>query len=97
VTVELFWLPLGAGGRCVRLNGRAFEALSARRTHRARCDLYHSALIVDNYAIEMAPVWNERTADRGVVAEVRSATAASAAGSCSATRSAAGPTAASPT
>ena len=37
------------------------------------CDLYHSALEVQldpsDYVIEMAPVWNERTKDRGVVAE----------------------------
>jgi hypothetical protein len=69
MTVELYWLPLGAGGSCVRSSGRVFEALTARREHRARCHLYHSALLVDGHAIEMAPVWNERTADRGVVAE----------------------------
>jgi len=69
VTVELFWLPLGAGGRSVRLNGRVFEACSAWHEHRPRCDLYHSALVVGSYAIEMAPVWNDRAADRGVVAE----------------------------
>ena len=28
--VDLYWLPLGAGGRSVRLNGRVFEALAAR-------------------------------------------------------------------
>jgi hypothetical protein len=68
VTVELYWLPLGAGGHCVRLNGRAFEALSAWHERRAARDLYHSALLVGEHAIEMAPVWNERAADRGVVA-----------------------------
>jgi hypothetical protein len=71
--VNLCWLPLGAGGHCVRLNGRAFEAVSARRQHRRPCDLYHSALEVtlgaDLYVIEMAPVWSERTPERGVVAE----------------------------
>jgi hypothetical protein len=69
LTVDLYWLPLGAGGRCVRLNGRAFEAVSARRHHRAPRDLYHSALRVGEYAIEMAPVWNERARQRGVVTE----------------------------
>jgi hypothetical protein len=71
--VDLYWLPLGAGGHCVRINGRIFEALSARAQRRDPCDLYHSALEVQlgpaNYVIEMAPVWNDRTKERGVVAE----------------------------
>jgi hypothetical protein len=71
--VNLYWLPLGAGGHCVRLNGRAFEALSARRQRRDPYDLYHSALEIQlgpaRYVIEMAPVWNERAKERGVVAE----------------------------
>ena len=68
MTVELYWLPLGAGGHCVRLNGRVFEAASAWRERRAPCALYHSALLVDDCAIEMAPVWNDPAHDRGVVA-----------------------------
>ena len=28
--VDLYWLPLGAGGHFVRLNGRVFEAVAAR-------------------------------------------------------------------
>jgi hypothetical protein len=44
--VDLFWLPLGAGGRSVRLNGRVFEAVASRLQHRPVCDLYHSALEV---------------------------------------------------
>ena len=28
--VHLYWLPLGAGGHSVRLNGRVYEALAAR-------------------------------------------------------------------
>ena len=71
--MNLYWLPLGAGGHCVRLNGLIFESISARMQHRARFDLYHSALEValgpTRYVIEMAPVWNERTEDRGVVSE----------------------------
>jgi hypothetical protein len=71
--VHLYWLPLGAGGHCVRLNGLVFEALYARTHHRKPCDLYHSALEVRlgavRQVIEMAPVWNERTENRGVVAE----------------------------
>lgn len=71
--VDLYWLPLGAGGHCVRLNGLVFETLSARIERRERYDLYHSALEVQvaaaRYVIEMAPVWNERAKKRGVVAE----------------------------
>jgi hypothetical protein len=70
--VELYWLPLGAGGRFVRLNGRIFEWFAARLQHRDRCDLYHSALDVrvpeGHFVIEQAPAWSE-TGERGVVAE----------------------------
>ena len=45
--VDLYWLPLGAGGWFVRLNGKAYEALVAFRDGRARRDLYHSALVVE--------------------------------------------------
>src|SRR3954454_20139281 len=71
--VDVYWLPLGAGGRSVRFNGLVFEAVAARVRHRTRCDLYHSALEVrlgqERYVIEMAPAWNERTGRRGVVVE----------------------------
>jgi hypothetical protein len=72
--VDLYWLPLGAGGvRCVRWSGRAFEAIVARRHRREACDLYHSALEVrlgdDRFVIEMAPVWGNSQPDRGVVGE----------------------------
>jgi len=71
--VDLYWLPLGAGGRSVRFNGLVFEAIAARLQHRTRSDLYHSALEVrvgsHRYVIEMAPVWNEQVSDRGVVSE----------------------------
>ena len=64
---------LGAGGHSVRFNGVVFEAISARLQHRASSDLYHSALEVRlgqaRYTIEMAPVWNERAKERGVVCE----------------------------
>ena len=36
--VDLYWIPLGAGGHYVRLNGRIFEAIDAARRRRARCD-----------------------------------------------------------
>lgn len=71
--VDLYWLPLGAGGRFVRFNGRLYEAILASVQHRERQDLYHSALEVGlaekRYVIEMAPVWNERSMERGSVSE----------------------------
>jgi hypothetical protein len=42
--VDLYWLPLGAGGHFVRLNGRLYEAVAARLQRRRARDLYHSAL-----------------------------------------------------
>jgi hypothetical protein len=44
--IDLYWLPLGAGGRSVRWNGRIFEWVAARLDRRDPCDLYHSALEV---------------------------------------------------
>jgi hypothetical protein len=71
--VDLYWLPLGAGGHVVRRCGRLYERWSARRGHRAPSDLYHCALMVcldgTTYAVEMGPVWNVADAGRGVVAE----------------------------
>ena len=70
--VELYWLPLGAGGHFVRLNGRVFEAVSARMEHRPACDIYHSALQVhvesDTWVIEQTPVPDLSGENRGVVA-----------------------------
>jgi hypothetical protein len=71
--VDLYWLPLGAGGRSVRLNGRIFEAVAAQLEKRPTRDLYHSALEVTvpegRFVIEMAPAWDRNGASRGVVAE----------------------------
>jgi hypothetical protein len=71
--VDLNWLPLGAGGHSVRLNGRVFEAVAARLQRRAPCDLYHSAHVVNvpegRFVIEQAPVGASDGAERGVVAE----------------------------
>jgi hypothetical protein len=74
MTVDLYWLPLGAGGSpVVRWSGRVYEAVAARRARRAAFDLYHSALEVhagaDRFVIEMTPVWSSRLPDRGVVSE----------------------------
>jgi hypothetical protein len=71
--IDLYWLPLGAGGHSVRLNGRVFEAVAARLGHRRRCDLYHSALEVHlpegRFVVEMAPIPDGGGARRGVVSE----------------------------
>jgi hypothetical protein len=71
--VDLYWLPLGAGGHFVRLNGRVFEAAAARAQRRPACHLYHSALEVRvaaaRFVIEQAPVRDTRGEHRGVVAE----------------------------
>jgi len=71
--VDLYWLPLGAGGHFVRLNGRVFEAVAARAARRPARDLYHSALEVRvgaaRFVIEQAPVRDARGEQRGVVAE----------------------------
>jgi hypothetical protein len=71
--VDLYWLPLGAGGHSVRLNGRVFEAVAARLDRRTARDLYHSALEVrvpeGRFVIEMTPIPDGDGARRGVVAE----------------------------
>ncbi len=71
--VDLYWLPLGAGGHLVSRCGRTYERAAAWRDHRPPQPLFHSALDVtvdgEHHVIEMGPVWNERTATRGVVLE----------------------------
>jgi hypothetical protein len=75
VGIDLYWLPLGAGDRIVRLCGFAFEAITARLTARRPLDLYHAALEARTrqarFVIEVAPyIWGtEARACRGVVAE----------------------------
>jgi len=70
--VDLYWLPLGAGGHSVRVNGRVFEAVVSRLERRPALDLYHSALIVrvpeGRFVIEQAPA-RRGGAERGVVSE----------------------------
>jgi hypothetical protein len=71
--IDLYWLPLGAGGNFVRLNGRIYEAIKARLDQRPVCDLYHSALQVfmpeGRYVVENTPVVDDRGRDRGVIGE----------------------------
>ena len=70
--VDLYWIPLGAGGHSVRFNGRVFEAIEAAPQHRQRCDLYHAGLVVelngDRWAIEIAPSPDADEGSRGAVA-----------------------------
>ena len=72
-SVDLYWIPLGAGGHVVRWNGKVYEAIRALLEHRPRCDLYHSALEVGvpdgRFVIESAPIPNQRGRERGVVAD----------------------------
>jgi hypothetical protein len=71
--VDLYWLPLGAGGHFVRLNGRIYEALASRLQRRPACDLYHCALQVEvadgTFVIEQTPVPDLNGKQRGVVAQ----------------------------
>jgi hypothetical protein len=70
--VDLYWLPLGAGGHVVKVCGRIYEALAARLQRRPACDLYHSALQIHvpegTYVIEQTPVPDLSGSQRGVVA-----------------------------
>jgi hypothetical protein len=72
--IELYWLPLGAGGWFVRLNGRLYEAVHALLERRRPLDLYHSALQVrlpeGRFVIENCwPIPDADPAKRGVVVE----------------------------
>jgi hypothetical protein len=68
--VELSWIPLGAGGHCVRFNGRVFEAVQARRGHRVRRDIYHATLGIttaaSHFVIELAPAQAPPAQARGL-------------------------------
>jgi hypothetical protein len=71
--VDLYWLPLGAGGHFVRFNGLVYERIKALLERRRPCELYHAALQVHLpegvFVIEQTPVPDLSGADRGVVAE----------------------------
>lgn len=70
IGIDLYWIPLGAGGNFVRLNGRVYEAIEAALQRRPRYDLYHSGLEVvvpdDRYTIEQTPA-RAHGEKRGVV------------------------------
>lgn len=67
--VVLYWLPLGAGGSFVKLNGRIYEAVAAALARRPRRDLYHAAIEVSSdgvkHTIELCP---EQQGNHGRVA-----------------------------
>lgn len=73
--IDLYWIPLGAGGSgLVRVNGLIYEAIHARRERRPPLDLYHTALEVrlpeGRFTIENAwPSPDTDTASRGVMVE----------------------------
>ena len=74
VGIDLYWLPLGAGGNCVRLNGRVYELLHAFLDRRRPLHLYHSALEVTvpegRFVIENSwPIPNMNRVSRGVTVE----------------------------
>jgi len=68
--IDLYWIPLGAGGNFVRLNGRVYEAVLATLQRRPRCELYHSALVIampdGRYTVEQTPA-GAHGEERGVV------------------------------
>ena len=58
--LDLYWIPLGAGARVVRLSGKTYEALVAVAQRRRRRKLFHSALVAmtgdARFVVEMAPI-----------------------------------------
>jgi hypothetical protein len=72
-TVDLYWIPLGAGAHAARVSGKIYEAVSALVQRRRPCDLYHSALEVrvpeGRFVIEQTPVPDAHGERRGVVAQ----------------------------
>lgn len=72
--IDLYWLPLGAGGWFVRFNGRVYETIHALVERRPPLDLYHSALEVrvpeGRFIVENSwPIPDGDGAARGVVVE----------------------------
>lgn len=74
-SIDLFWIPLGAGGKgFVRLVGKVYEALKARLDGRKPLALYHTALQVRTpeglFVVEMMlPSPGGDISSRGVVLE----------------------------
>ena len=72
-SVELAWIPLGAGQHVVKFSGKLYEALTASVGRRPACDIYHAALTITvpdgRYTVEMTPIPDGHGERRGVVAE----------------------------
>jgi hypothetical protein len=72
-SVELYWIPLGAGGHVVRLSGRLWERTGALIHGRRADDLYHSALVIhldgSRFVIEQTPALAAPGDGRGVVVQ----------------------------
>jgi hypothetical protein len=73
-SIELYWLPVGAGGWFVKLNGRIWEAMHALWQRRGPLDLYHTALVVGvpggRYVVENCwPIPDADGPARGVLVE----------------------------
>lgn len=70
--VELWWLPVGAGGHVAIHTSRWWESYHARREHRPGRPLFHAALEVFTergpHVVEMAPAWGPLSGSSGVVA-----------------------------
>jgi hypothetical protein len=72
--IDLYWLPLGAGGWFVSFNGRVYEWITAKRQRRRPLDLYHTALEVTapegRFIIENAwPIPDHNPEARGVTVQ----------------------------
>jgi len=72
--IDLYWLPLGAGGHLVKFNGLLYESIQARWQHRRPLDLYHTALVVTvpegRYVVENAwPIPDREPQTRGVIVQ----------------------------
>ena len=73
-SVDLYWLPLGAGGHSVRLNGRVYESWWPRMPRGGRPSTSTTprswfACPAGRFVIEQAPVRDGNGRERGVVSE----------------------------
>jgi hypothetical protein len=70
-TIEVLWIPLGAGQVVVKTSGRIYEATMATLQRRPRRALYHSAIVVlgppGRWVVEVAPSPDAEQGARGVV------------------------------
>jgi hypothetical protein len=70
--LDVWWLPVGAGGHVVIHTSRWWELIQAAKARRAPRPLFHAALEVFvgdvRHLIEMAPAWGVPACPRGVVA-----------------------------